>query len=663
MLVRRTSLRLVLAATTIAVATTAGAAPRAIEWTGTIGSTAITPEDAERAFARPPVDAAADPVVRVDESALRYYVAQHATARVEAEIRRLRALYPGWEPPADLHRPAGAGEDQALWDLYGKDRIDDLKLEIDRLMVRRPGWRPSPEMVEKLRRKEMRLDLVAASERGDFAAVTQLAAREPLLIDGADLDVIWRVAEATAATATKERALDLYRLAMSASPGAEERLATARKAMAVLGPDGVAPLVAEERAGEFEPLRLDLARARIGAAAKPGAGVAPTADDVARLVTAARAADAAPGDAALLGWYDLSRGDAAAAFGWFEIARRRGGDADATLGAALAADRAGRRAQARDIAESKADDPRIGALYLDLVIADLTGAKRIAPSPERLGHLTRTIERLESGEAAQALAWFAHDARQYEAARAWFAKAMAWRPSAKSAEGHLLALKALGDRANFDKLAVDYRERFADLVPVPGFTTVAATKRGGPAKKSCSALLAGTGSHAADDLAGRHRPAADALAAGWCLMDLARGDEAIVAFERAGRDPRLASEAAYGRSLAHLRAGRTDQAASLAASGGLTAARREEIGRIALAQQAIARFDARDWRGTLDTLDRRRLHTAEPRDLATMRGWALHHLGRTTEAHQVFAVLDAQLSTRETRMGVATTTLGPTARN
>jgi tetratricopeptide (TPR) repeat protein len=299
-----------------------------------------------------------------------------------------------------------------------------------------------------------------------------------------------------------------------------------------------------------------------------------------------------------------------------------------------------------------ADDPEIGALYLDLVVADLTGPNRAAPSPERLGRLTRTIERLESGEAAQALAWYAHDAHQYEAARAWFAKAMVWRPSAKSAEGHLLALKALGDRASFEKHAGDYRERFADLVPVPGFTAVTAAKRGGSAKKSCAVLL---GDRAT-------RSAADDLAAGWCLMDLARGEEAIAAFDRAGREPRLTSEAAYGRSLAHLRAGRTDQAASIAAGGGLTAARREEIGRIALAQQAIARFDARDWRGTLVTLDRRRLHTAEPRDLATMRGWALHHLGRATEAHQVFAVLDAQLSTRETRMGVAATALGPTAR-
>lgn len=653
MLVKFASLPLVLA--TLALAPVATAAPRAVEWTGSIGATLTTPEEAERAFARTPIDGSADPVVRVDESALRYYAAQHAQGRVEAEIRRLRALYPGWEPPADLYRPTGGGEDQALWDLYGRDRIDDLKLEIDRRMVRQPGWRPSPEMVEKLRRKEMRLDLMAASERGDWSVVTSIAEREPMLIDGGDLDVIWRVAEASAKTGPQGRAIDLYRTALGVAPGPEERLATARKAMAALGPDAVAPLLAEERRGEFEPMRLDLARARIGERLRPGGQGTVADDDVARLAAAVRRPDGRSEDAALLGWLELERKNAAAAFDWFEMARARGGDAKATLGAALAADRAGRREEARALAESRADDAEVGALYLDLVAADLGAATPVKPAPERLARFARTIEKLESGDAAQVLGWYAFKAQQFEAARAWFGKAMAWRPSAKSAEGHLLALKALGDRESFERLSADYRGRFADLAPVPGFAVVTARAAAGRgAKKSCATLLGPQGA----------RSAGDHLAAGWCLMDLDRGEEAVAAFDRAARgDGRLTAEASYGRSLAHLRAGRTDAAASIAAGTELSAARREEIGRIALAQQAIARFDARDWRGALDTLDRRRRHVAEPRDLMTMRGWALYHLGLKAEAHEVFAALDAQMSTRESRMGLAASTPGPTARN
>lgn len=654
MLVKLASVPTTLGALLVIAAAPALAAPRAAEIAGGIGIAALTPEDADRAFARPPIDATADPVVRVDESALRYYAAQRAQARVEAEIRRLRALYPGWEPPADLGRPAGAGEDQALWDLYGRDRIDDLKLEIDRRMARQPGWRPSQEMVEKLRRKEMRLDLVAASDRGDWKAVTGLAERDPKLLDGGDLDVVWRVAEAAAKTGSEARAVDLYRLALGVAPGSDERLATVRKATAALGPEAAVPLFSEEKNGEFEPARLDLARARIGASLRPEAEAKATAEDVGRLAVAAKRADGSAGDAALMGWLELARKNPAVAFDWFETARRRGDDAKATLGAALAADRAGRRDEARTIAATRAEDAEVGALFLDLLTADITGPKPATLSAERLQRFTRTIETLESGDAAQALAWYAYEARQYEAAKAWFAKAMAWRPSAKSAEGHLLALKALGDRPAFEKHLADYRDRFSDLATVPGFVTVAAERpRGRMAKKPCAALVAPGGATSA----------ADHLAAGWCLMELDRGEEAVAAFERARHgDGRLTAEAAYGQSLAHLRSGRTDAAASIAGGSDLSPARREEIGRIALAQQAIARFDARDWRGALDTLDRRRRHVAEPRDLATMRGWALYHLGLRAEAREVFAVLDAQMSTRETRMGLAATTLAQTAR-
>lgn len=655
MLVKRAKVAAILAALTVSPAGVAAAqsSARGVDWTGSIAAASLSPEDAERAFARPPIDASVDPVVRVDESALRYYASQHAQARVEAEIRRLRALYPGWEPPADLYRPAG-GEDQALWDLYGKGRIDDLKLEIERRMARQHGWRPSPEMIEKLRRKEKRLDLVAASDRGDWTAVTSIAEREPLLIDGADLDVIWRVAEATAKTGTEAHALDLYRLALSGATTPDERLGTMRKAITVLGPEPVAPLFAEEKKGEFEPLRLDLARARIGEWLRPEASGEPIADDLDRLTTAARRDDGGAGDAALLGWVELKRNKPAAAFDWFATARGRGGDVKATLGAALAADRAGRHDEAIDIAQTKSEDSEVGTLFLDLVAADISGPSPKMLSSERLARFAATIEKLESGDTAQALAWYAFKAHQFEAARAWFAKAMVWRPSAKSAEGHLLSVKALGDRPTFERLLGEYRDRFADLAPVPGFavlTTVA--HKGGPARKSCGMLLSGAA-----------RAPADHLAAGWCLMDLDRGEEAVAAFEaaRAG-DARLVAEAAYGQSLAHLRAGRTADAAAIAASAELTVGRREEIGRIALAQQAIARFGARDWAGALDTLDRRRAHVAEPRDLMTMRGWALYHLGHKSEARDVFAVLDGQMSTRETRMGLAATSLATLGRN
>ncbi|MGO8657800.1 cellulose synthase, partial [Rhizobium ruizarguesonis] len=56
---------------------------------------------------------------------------------------------------------------------------------------------------------------------------------------------------------------------------------------------------------------------------------------------------------------------------------------------------------------------------------------------------------------------------------------------------------------------------------------------------------------------------ADALSRGWCLMDINRPMEAISAFEAALQSPsrKFREDAAYGHSLAYLRAGLSGNAA------------------------------------------------------------------------------------------------------
>lgn len=611
-------------------------------------------EEADKAFAAPPADDPTRPIARVDESALRYYASQHATARVEAEIRRLRALYPGWEPPADLYKP-GAGDEQALWDLYGKNRIDDLKLEIERRAARQPGWRPSQEMVEKLRLKEKRNELVALSDKNDWRALLDLVEREPLLVGPGDLDVVWRIAEARGRSGNPDGAAELYRVALGSARDAGERQGTVRKALAVLGADRALALVAaEERPGpdakgEFDGVRLDISRARLGEWLRPDASAALPEKDLQRVTAAAEASSGSGGDAALMGWIEHKRKREAAASKWFRLAMGRG-ETRAALGAVLAAEAEGRHDEALELASAGSEDGDVAALYLDLLAADLTRPRSTPIAPARLARFAALAEKLESGDAAQSLAWYAFGARQYPAARAWFAKAMVWRPSSKSAEGHLLAVKAIGDRADLMRLAADYRGRFPDLPPIEKLSEAHAKVAAGPARRPCGELVA---ARARGTLA-----AGDALAAGWCLLDVKHNEEAAASFELARRaaDARAASEAAYGAALAYLRSNRTEDAARVAASGNLPPERREEIGRVVLAQQAIAHFEHSDWSRALATLDRRRAHVAEPRDLMTMRGWALYHLGRKGEAADVFTVLDGQMSTAETRAGLAATT-------
>ncbi|WP_407048508.1 hypothetical protein [Methyloraptor flagellatus] len=206
----------------------------------------------------------------IDTSALAYYLQQNNQTRAQAEIRRLRLLHPGWEPPADLASLADpSGDVQPLWQMYGAGRIDELRAEIARRIER--GWQPPPELVAKLRLRETRRSLIEASDARAWATVIDLAARNPDLVTTDDLDLTWRVAEAAARTGDSRRAAELYRLILTNETRAPERLATVQKAGEVLSDADLEPLIAlgnrrADGSGEFDDIRLDRLRRRIGVA-------------------------------------------------------------------------------------------------------------------------------------------------------------------------------------------------------------------------------------------------------------------------------------------------------------------------------------------------------------------------------------------------------------
>lgn len=97
-----------------------------------------------------------------DETALRYYAAQNQPKRVALEIERLQRLYPYWRPPETLVEPASTSseDEQPLWDLFGADRMDELRAAIEQRQKVEPDWRPSKDLMEKTVRKELRLRLL-----------------------------------------------------------------------------------------------------------------------------------------------------------------------------------------------------------------------------------------------------------------------------------------------------------------------------------------------------------------------------------------------------------------------------------------------------------------------------------------------------------------------
>jgi tetratricopeptide (TPR) repeat protein len=134
-----------------------------------------------------------------------------------------------------------------------------------------------------------------------------------------------------------------------------------------------------------------------------------------------------------------------------------------------------------------------------------------------------------------------------------------------------------------------------------------------------------------------------ALARGWCLMDLNRPMEAADAFAVALRAPasRLRQDAAYGQSLAYLRAGLTNKAAVAATKSPQSRARAVELQTAILADRAIAAFDAGRYREALLYLDQRSRIASERTDLMVLRGYAYMNLKRFAEAKRIFEAVAA----------------------
>lgn len=620
----------------------------------------------------------------VDTSALSYYASRHDAPRVDAELRRLRSLYPNWQPPADPASLATPGIDadiQPLWELFAADKLDELDAVLAARKAENAAFQAPAELVDKLAAKRARLTLIAAADRQDYARVIDIAAHAPDLVRPDDLAVSWSLADAYGRAGDAAKALHLDQTILQATQDPATRLATVRKAMAVLSPDDLKALLdlgrkSPDGRSEFEAVDIDLVRQRVGKVlAGPGPADAAAAD-AARLEASARSGSAS--DAALLGWLASKGRDWGKADSWFRLALASGpapadakpDNAKVAQGAILALRALGKTGDAETLAYRWHEaDPAIALLYIDGVQADLTRPKPAAVDQERLKRFGALVASDQSGDGAQALGWYAYNIGQFRPARAWFEKAFAWQPRDSTALGLALSLKQLGDRAALTAFVAENGPTFASLASLASERTIASNGSKaipddrGPLKGRArppgtnvpSATRDAPRQTAACASADAGRNSAAALHTGWCLMSLDRPREAAMAFAAAGRQAATAGDAAYGQALANLRTGRTTDAVVAAGAVPLASGRRQEIGLAALAQAATTSFDQGRYDETLSVLDKRRLFTPEPRDLTVLRGWSTYHLDDRERARTIFSTLDRQLSTSETRAGLAAT--------
>ena len=475
----------------------AGAAPAAAQG-GSSGSTSGNPADNPAGGAAAPRvvygDGARAPAIlvdpetsttpgMVDESALRYYASQKQTARMKAEIARLRRLYPGWSEPADLDSLQPSPPEEApLWDLFTAGRFQDLRAAIDARRSVDPAWQPSEELARKLRRAEFRSSVRAAGKNPE--AVVALYRADPSALDPADVESIWTIADALAAAGAAEDAFNLYKSVLDGSGDAGARLATIQKAMAHIKMDQAERLIAmgrqdpgrqdpgrqdpgrqgAEGGSEFDAIRLDITRARIAAFLHDEPAQTPSVADLTAFQAYARKSGD-PSQTGLLGWYAYKRRQFREALEWFKQAIARGGDAMVAHGLAHTLRELNMMREAEEVAYAWRDR-FVGneLLFIDILERKLTLANPPFIEPARIERYAKVVNATASGEGAQGLAWYAYNSCQFDAALEWFQRAVAWLPGESTVFGYALTLQRLKRQRPYLEVVNRYDGLFPKVV-------------------------------------------------------------------------------------------------------------------------------------------------------------------------------------------------------
>ncbi|NSX92287.1 cellulose synthase [Agrobacterium tumefaciens] len=633
----------------------------------------------------------------VDLSALRYFAARGDTQRLQAEIARLRTLYPNWTPPADPLAIPENGDPRldAMWQLYTNGRYAEVRKAIADRQQAEPGWQPPDNLTGMLSLAEARQRLVNASDLKQYATVVDTAANNPGLLTCSEVDVLWRVADAFANTDRMGRARDAYLYILNNCTVASDRLATVQKASALLPAEMIGELLAKEKPGadgqlEFEPVKNDLARQFVAKAGEKE-GVSVPSAYLMRLERLAET-DRLASDALLLGWYNIRQKNMTEAEKWFRKAREEEDSASASQGLALALIDRNEPREAEDVMykwRTASDDAL--ATYLAATANLLALEPPIVLPPDVLQRIAAETVARKDAATAQQFGWYSLAFRQTQLALQWFGTALGWKaddePSAYGMAVSYHDLRNLAGLRGIQQQWASRSQRIADVgtarmvdqsgqppapvtappvaaTPQPMASTFSAPQAGAPvsygqpviqqpaAEPSRKQARLPAQTQRTNRTASRPRscaaypdpqrlPPQQALDLGWCLMETNRPAEALKAFESAiaGGQSTVKSDAAYGQSLAYLRMGLTDHAAVSATKSRMDRPRATELQVSILADRAVSAFQSKRYAETLLLLDQRSRLADERTDLMVLRGYSYLAMRRYADAAQIFESL------------------------
>ena len=409
-----------------------------------------------------------------DKAALRYFAREGNVERLEAELRRLRALYPNWSPSQDLLNPQQADEElQRIYDLAGQQRWEEAREAIAEKREQEPGWSPPDRLASILENAEARIALRDAAEAGNYREVLRIAENNERILTCEDPASLWRVAEAFASTGNSKRAFDAYSYLLESCETSEVRASTLQKASDTLDTDGLTRLFERD---SVDPMgdsavakaQLDIIR---GAVARGGErdGDPVPAQWLETLAEFARTGENLQ-DSMLVGYYLFRQGNPSEAAQWFRFALDNGMGAAAAEGyivALRATDNRENDFLAREVAYLwREQTPELMESYLDAMATVLTADERGERSifdveQASVDRFVPVVIKQRDANGAQALGWYAFNTCQFIIAEEWFISSANWVPTEAAIYGLALARLRLGDQAGFN----DVVEEWGPLYP------------------------------------------------------------------------------------------------------------------------------------------------------------------------------------------------------
>lgn len=211
--------------------------------------------------------AAQDQPTQGDLRALIYYVESGDETAVQAELRRLRGLYPSWTPPEDLSKLAatsGAPDLQPVYRMIEARNTAGARQAVQDLQAKFPEWAPPPDLLRAVTLGEAQNNFDAALAKGDFAGAVAVGQSSPTLMRCDRINNPWRLAEGQAATGDRTTAIGVFRDLVASCNDFQLVVASIEKTRAIATDDQLISVIDVAR-GRFPSYttRLDALQARL----------------------------------------------------------------------------------------------------------------------------------------------------------------------------------------------------------------------------------------------------------------------------------------------------------------------------------------------------------------------------------------------------------------